>query len=180
MYREPDRNAKFDSVRRAGTTVPFAGRSNCAERAVQPRARMFRTWRSIAALCTHPAPCALGARRDPMQTRLTLRPGMPGTKKLLARYGKRLVCVRYVYDEARGRRLKTVELVIDEAPWRGRPRRPRRNDHDLVGVRIAWDETELRIAVKKAGAIWRPRQKLWEISWDAVRALGIGNRVVAG
>jgi len=115
-----------------------------------------------------------------METRLTLRPAMPGTKKLLARYGERLVCVRYLYDEARGRRLKTVELVIDEAPWHGRPRRPRRNDHDLVGVRIAWDETELRIAVKKAGAIWRPRQKLWEISWDAVRALGIGHRVVTG
>jgi hypothetical protein len=105
---------------------------------------------------------------------------MPGTKKLLARYGERLVRVRYLYDEARGRRLKTVELVINKAPWRGRPRRARRNDHDLVGVRITWDETDLRIAAKKAGGIWRPRQKLWEISWDAVRALGIGYRVVTG
>jgi len=85
-----------------------------------------------------------------------------------------------LHATASGRQLKTVELVIDETPWRGRPRRPRRNDHDLVGVRIAWDETELRTAVKKAGGIWRPRQKLWEISWDAVRALGIGNRVVTG
>ncbi|OGA16119.1 MAG: hypothetical protein A3H32_04470 [Betaproteobacteria bacterium RIFCSPLOWO2_02_FULL_63_19] len=98
-----------------------------------------------------------------METRLTLRPGMPGTKKLLARYGERLVCVRYLYDQARGR-----------------PRRPRRNDHDLVGVRVAWNETELRIAVKRAGAIWRPRQKLWETSWEAVRALGIEHRVVTG
>ena len=53
------------------------------------------------------------------------------------RYGERLVCVRYLYDEARNRRLKAVELVVEEAPWRGRARRPRRNDHDLVGVRIA-------------------------------------------
>ena len=113
-----------------------------------------------------------------METRLTLRPGMPGT--LLARYGERLVCVRYLYDEARRLRLKTVELVIEEAPWRGRARKPRRYDHDLVGVRIDWHETELRIAVKKAGGIWRPRQKLWEVSWDAVRTLGIGHRVVAG
>ena len=29
-----------------------------------------------------------------METRLTLRPGMPGAKKLVARYGERLVCVR--------------------------------------------------------------------------------------
>ena len=115
-----------------------------------------------------------------METRLTLRPEMAGTKTLLARFGQRLVCVRYLYDEARGRRLKTVELIIDEAPWPGRGRRPRRNDHDWVGVRIAWEETELRIAVKKAGGIWRPRENLWEISWDSVRALGIGHRVVTG
>jgi len=60
-----------------------------------------------------------------MQTRLTLRPGIPGTKRLLARYGERLVCVRYLYDDARNRRLNTVELVIEEAPWHGRARRPR-------------------------------------------------------
>ena len=58
-----------------------------------------------------------------MGARPILRSGMPGTKRLIARYGERLVCVRYLYDEARGRRLKTVELVIDEAPWRGRQRR---------------------------------------------------------
>ena len=111
---------------------------------------------------------------------MTLRPGMPGTKRLLARYGERLVCVRYLYDEALNRRLKTVELVIGEAPWHGRARRPRRDDHDLVGVRIEWRESALRAAVKQAGAIWRPRQKLWEMTWETVRALGIGNRVVTG
>ncbi len=115
-----------------------------------------------------------------METRLTLRPGMPGTKKLVARYGERLLCVRYLYDEARSRRLKTVELVIEEVPWRGRARKPRRNEHDLGGVRVAWDEAELRVAVKKAGGIWRPRQKLREMPWNAVRTLGIGHRVVTG
>ena len=46
-----------------------------------------------------------------METRLTLRPGVPVTKKLLARYGERLVCVYDLYDEAHGRRLESVELV---------------------------------------------------------------------
>jgi hypothetical protein len=78
---------------------------------------------------------------------------MPGTKRLLARYGERLVCVRYLYDDARNRRLKTVELAIEEAPWHGRARRPRRDDHDLIGVRIEWNETALCSAVKQAGAI---------------------------
>jgi hypothetical protein len=113
-----------------------------------------------------------------VETRLTLRPGAPGTKRLAKRYGERLVCVRYLYDEARGRRLKTVELVVDETPWKGRARRPRRDDHDIVRVRIGWRETDLRLAVKKAGAVWRPARKTWEMSWEAVRALDIQHRVV--
>jgi hypothetical protein len=56
-----------------------------------------------------------------METRLTLRPGQSGTKKLLARYGERLVRVRYLYDDATGRRLKTVELIVESIPWHRRP-----------------------------------------------------------
>lgn len=55
---------------------------------------------------------------------------------------------------------------------------PRRRGHDLVGVRIAYDERELRTAVRTAGGIWRPRQRLWELSWEAVRVLGLEARVV--
>jgi hypothetical protein len=113
-----------------------------------------------------------------MEIRLTLRPGMAGTKKLLARYGERLVCVRYRYDSATGRRVKTAELIVQDIAWAGRARKPRRNDHDLVGVRIDWKESELRAAVKRAGGISRPRQRLWELSWDAVRTLGLHGRVV--
>jgi hypothetical protein len=32
--------------------------------------------------------------------------------------------------------------------------------------------------VKRAGGIWRPRQRLWELSWDAVRTLGLHGRIV--
>jgi hypothetical protein len=113
-----------------------------------------------------------------METRLTLRPGMPGTKKLVARFGDRLVCVRYLYDPQRRRRLKTIELVIEAVGWEPRSRRPRRRGHDLVGVRVGYDERELRSAVKAAGGIWRPRQRLWELSWEAVRVLGLEARVV--
>lgn len=44
-------------------------------------------------------------------------PGQRGTRKLLARYGERLVCVRYRYDAASSTRYKTVELVVDRASW---------------------------------------------------------------
>ena len=52
-----------------------------------------------------------------MEIRLTLRPGMAGTKKLLERYGERLVCVRYRYDRATGRRVKTAELIVEDVAW---------------------------------------------------------------
>lgn len=52
-----------------------------------------------------------------MRTRLTLTPGQNGTKHLVDKYGDRLVCVRYRYDEAKQRRLKTVELIVEESEW---------------------------------------------------------------
>ena len=60
-----------------------------------------------------------------------------------------------------------------------RPRKKARHqDHGLVRVSIAWNETDLRIAVKKTGAVWRPRHKLWEMSSLAARTLGIGHRAI--
>jgi hypothetical protein len=48
------------------------------------------------------------------EVRTTLAPGQNGTKRLLRQYGDQLVCVRYRYDKLRGKRLKTIELIIDE------------------------------------------------------------------
>ena len=112
-----------------------------------------------------------------METRLTLRPGQAGTKKLLDRYGERLVCVRYLYDRDRGRRLKTVELVIAEAPWKPKARRLRRGEDDIVCVRIAWHEADLRQRAKNLGAVWRPAQKIWEMKWGDVKRMRLTDRV---
>ncbi len=113
-----------------------------------------------------------------METRLTLRPGDKGTRKLVERFGERLLRVRYLYDEVNGRRLKTVELVVQSIPWTPRGRTPRRREDDIVVVRIAWHETELRERAKNLGAVWRPAQKLWEVRWGDARKLGIADRVV--
>ena len=45
-----------------------------------------------------------------MKTRLTLKPGQEGTKRLVEKYGDALVCIRFRYDVKNGKRLKTVEL----------------------------------------------------------------------
>jgi len=115
-----------------------------------------------------------------METRLTLRPGQNGTRKLAERFGKRLVCVRYRYDETLRRRYTTVELIVAESDWIPRSRKPRatRAPDDMVYVRIGYGEEGLRARLKALGALWRPQHKLWELPWGAVRALDLQDRVV--
>jgi hypothetical protein len=56
-----------------------------------------------------------------MEARTTRRPGQKGTKKLVKRFGDRLIFVRYRYDIHRQRRYTTVELIVDEQPWAPTP-----------------------------------------------------------
>jgi hypothetical protein len=113
-----------------------------------------------------------------METRLSLAPGQNGTKKLVVRYGDRLVCVRYRYDAERKLRHKTVELIVETTPWSPRARNARRDANDMVFVRIGYSESDLRQRIKAAGAIWRPRHRLWEVDWRTVRELGLQQNVV--
>jgi hypothetical protein len=102
-----------------------------------------------------------------------------GTPKLLARYGERLLRVRYQYDAKRGLRHKTVELIVDSVPWSPRQRNARREPYDMVALRIEFSVTALREQIKSAGGIWRHKQRLWEVDWKTVRELGLQARVVA-
>ncbi|HEX5091837.1 MAG TPA: hypothetical protein VFV84_04015 [Burkholderiales bacterium] len=116
-----------------------------------------------------------------MEIRSTLRPGERGTRKLAARFGERLVCVRYRYDPATCKRYTTVELIVAEAPWSPRTRKPRRSRpaDEMVYVRVGYAEEALRAKMKALGAIWRPRVRVWELPWGVVQGLGIEDRVVA-
>jgi hypothetical protein len=86
--------------------------------------------------------------------------------------------VRYRYDEANGCRHKTVELIVETVPWTARGRRARRRDEEMVAVRIGYNETDLRERAKRLGAVWRPAQKLWELSWLDAKRLRLSDRVV--
>ena len=44
-----------------------------------------------------------------MRSRLNLKPGQKGTKRLVEKYGKALLDVRYRYDEIRGVRLSDIK-----------------------------------------------------------------------
>ena len=58
-----------------------------------------------------------------MHTSTTVQPGQRGAKKLAAQYGDRLVCVRYRCDAQRQKRVKTIELIVEEWPWTSPPSR---------------------------------------------------------
>jgi len=110
-----------------------------------------------------------------MPIRSTVHPGQCGAKKLLTQYGDRLVCVRYHYDEQRQRRLKTVELIIEEEPWTPQAAAPA---DVLVPIRLAWSEVTLRQQVKQEGGRWDPQRQVWEVRYTQAVALGLTERII--
>lgn len=96
-----------------------------------------------------------------------LRPGQPGTKRLLAEYGERLFCVRYRYDAERHVCLTTAEIVVAERPWKQPPIPPR----TILGIRIPWGDFSLRQRLRAHGGRWDPARTLWYLEWQAVQRL---------
>jgi hypothetical protein len=90
------------------------------------------------------------------------------------KYGDSLLCVRYRYDESRGVRLKTVEIVVDEKSWQP-PFQFR--DSDIVPVLVAYREKELREKLRSAGGRWDPLTKLWRIQYGSVRGTEMEERI---
>lgn len=104
---------------------------------------------------------------------LHLKPGQKGTKQLVEQYGDRLVCVRYRYDAARRKRIKTVELVVAESDWE-----PRFSPNEIVALRVAYPDVATRRRVKQAGGTWNADRTVWQLRYDRVVALGLRRRIV--
>jgi hypothetical protein len=99
-----------------------------------------------------------------------------GTRRLLAKFGAALLCVRYRYDEEAGENLTTVEIIIERRPSN---RSIGHRDTDVVAVAIPYAEQALRERVKAAGGRWDPEQKVWRVSYGSVKAdTAIVNRIV--
>ena len=110
-----------------------------------------------------------------MRARSKLKPGQPGTRKLLAQYGEQLVCVRYRYDVLKRRRYTTAEIIVAESDWDPMPSATARRQ--LMPVRIAAQETRVREKVKTAGGRWDPDKRVWHLPLEQVLQLGLGGRV---
>ena len=107
-----------------------------------------------------------------MKVRLKLKPGDRGTKKLVVQYGDKLVCVRYRYDAIQKKRLKTVEIVIEEIPWTPKP-----GKDDPVFLKIRWNEKSLQTKIKSNGGRWNKYKKVWILPYGKVQELDLLSRM---
>lgn len=64
-------------------------------------------------------------------------------------------------------KLKTAEIVVDEKPCGCRPGY---RDKDMVAIVVGYTEKTLREALKSAGGRWDPAEKLWRVSYGAIKA----------
>lgn len=115
-----------------------------------------------------------------MDARSTLRPGKKGTKKLVARFGDRLICVRYRYDAQRRKRFTTVELIVDEADWHGPTPTTHKSDPPVgpVAIKVEMWESAIQRKVRAAGGTWDRARHVWLLPLPSVRALNLTNRIV--
>jgi Domain of unknown function (DUF5710) len=111
-----------------------------------------------------------------MTTRVKLKPGQKGTKKLLARYGESLFCVRYRYDVEKRKRMKTVEIIVEEEDWTPPP--AKYQESTLVPMRIGFKEKALQEKAKALGARWDPEQKLWFVRYGCISGTALEKLIV--
>ncbi|HEU5087432.1 MAG TPA: hypothetical protein VFT99_08300, partial [Roseiflexaceae bacterium] len=110
-----------------------------------------------------------------MKTRLVLKAGQRGTRHLQAVYGEQLLYVRYRYDAERRRRVKTVELIVEEADW-APPDNPA--GQTAVDVVVAPGEHELIEQIRAAGGDRLADQGVWKLRYDQAIQLGLAGRIV--
>ena len=110
-----------------------------------------------------------------MKTRLTLKPGQEGTKRLVEKYGDALVCIRFRYDVKNGKRLKTVELIEEATDWAPPP--SRYASEDIVPLRISASDIRLRTMVKVAGGRWKPEEQLWFVKYGTIAGGPLENHI---
>ena len=101
-----------------------------------------------------------------MRTRVKLKPGQNGTKKLVAQYGDALVCVRYRYDAETRRQVKTAEIIVGQSEWTPPP--PKYQAGALVPLRIGIMEKSLQRQAKAVGGHWDSEQKAWLVHYGSI------------
>ncbi len=116
-----------------------------------------------------------------MKVGMVLRPGQEGTQKLQEEFGEALVCVRYRYDGESSRRIKTVEIIVDESEWeRPAPKAPvdEKGPHQ-VDVRIPIMREDLVSTLRRKHAEYDEETKEWRIPYTVAVRMGLRRYIVS-
>ena len=111
-----------------------------------------------------------------MITERTLLPGDPGSKKLIKKYGDALICVRYRLDRVLRKKIKTVELIVEEKPYQFKAGKIPWNKR--VKIKINYGEKDLGLLTRNAGGVWNRKEKVWELPYHQFKALGLTHRMI--
>jgi hypothetical protein len=101
-----------------------------------------------------------------MKTRVNLKPGQKGTKKLVQQYGDALICVRYRYDANKQKQYKTVEIIVSESEWT--PPSAKYSDGELVPLKIGLNETALQSQARAVGGRWDKELRVWIVPYGCI------------
>ena len=103
----------------------------------------------------------------------TLWPAQAGTRRLSARFGAALVCVRYRQDPAPGGlRYTTVELLLAS-----RHAARRLNPSVVYAVGVHWRERDLIRQLRDSGAHWNRALGKWHATGRTLTALKLTHRI---
>ena len=84
-----------------------------------------------------------------MQVKAALAPGQNDAKQRVQQYGDQQVCLRYCYEKARQKCIKTVALVVDEQNWITDAINPA---DSRVALKNSFGKAKMRQQVKNAGS----------------------------
>jgi len=101
-----------------------------------------------------------------MKTRVNLKPGQKGTKRLVQQYGDTLICVRYRYDAKAHKQYKTVEIIVSESVWTPPP--AKYPDGTLVPLKIGINETSLQNQTRAVGGRWDKQRQVWLVPYGCI------------
>ncbi|MGC9365352.1 MAG: hypothetical protein ACP5FZ_12395 [Fidelibacterota bacterium] len=107
----------------------------------------------------------------------TIMPGQYGTKRLSEKYGEQLLAVRYRLDRERRKKLKTVEIVVDEWDYRETDKK-RISPDKSVHLFIEYGEKELGVKIRRAGGFWNKEKRYWELPYGRAVQLGLADRII--
>jgi hypothetical protein len=112
-----------------------------------------------------------------MKSQRILKPGQPGTRQELKKYGDKLLCVRYRVDPSNSLKYKTVEIIESVIPDRMKQKSiPPNKKFDL---RLNPYDSSLRKIVIQAGGHWNLKKRVWQLSYSQILNLGLEKHIIS-